>query len=197
MTHADMVRLLAVVAALSPAQRIDTHTADAWHAVIGDLAAADALEAVRVVARRQPYIAPADIAAQVAATRAARLAEADRTFAPTCDPDDVDAYRRQLHAHRAAYAAGNPPAQRPALPAGTLPGRDRQALDRKLAAVAGRLTTRRRRFESQLDGMTTVDDRQRAGLVAFAPHPFERADDGFCLVCGRYPADQRHGEVTS
>lgn len=86
MTPTDAVRLISIIKPLWPSMRLDEHTPDAWHVVLDDITLADALAAVRHLAKaRTGYIQPADIRRQVAAsvgllppTEAEGLAEAAR-----------------------------------------------------------------------------------------------------------------------
>lgn len=54
------------VKACCPQQAIDEYTPDAWHELLGHLELADCREAAVMVARRQPFVAPAEIIAEVA-----------------------------------------------------------------------------------------------------------------------------------
>jgi len=67
----DVARLCRYVQALSPAQRWTEYTPDAWADVLRPVHASydEAKAATAAVARRQPYIAPADIIAEIRAAR--------------------------------------------------------------------------------------------------------------------------------
>lgn len=68
MTPTEAVQLVAIVRQLWPSMKIDEYTPDAWHVVLDDLDLADALKAVRHLARsRSGYIMAADIRRRVAA----------------------------------------------------------------------------------------------------------------------------------
>ena len=67
MTHAETVLLTRYVKACCPQQAIDRYTPDAWHDLLGDLAPEDCRAAVVTVAKRQPFVAPAEIRAEVRA----------------------------------------------------------------------------------------------------------------------------------
>ena len=69
MTLKEVGMLLAYVAGACPSQKMNDLTGDAWHDILGHLEYDDCRAAVRVVGAKQPYIAPADIIAAVAATR--------------------------------------------------------------------------------------------------------------------------------
>lgn len=118
MTPVECVKLARLVKSVAPAQAFDEFTPDVWHALLSSLRFEDAAEAVRRVAQRQAFIAPADIIAEVRALRRGRLDRADATFVATCDPDDVEEYQRQLAAHRRRMGDDDAPTTRPALPAG-------------------------------------------------------------------------------
>ena len=70
MTPTETVMLTRYVAACCPQQAMDEYTPDAWHDLLGDLDLATAKAAVAAVARRQPFVAPAEIRAEIAAMRA-------------------------------------------------------------------------------------------------------------------------------
>jgi hypothetical protein len=111
-----MVILTRYVKACCPQQQIDDYTPDAWHDVIGDLPLADCREAVKTVVDRQPFVAPAEIRAEVRRIRAARLH--DFQYVPVPGDDDPRVYLEALRVQREAVASGlREPA--PALPAGT------------------------------------------------------------------------------
>ena len=74
MTPSETVLLARYVKACCPQQAIDDYTPDAWHDLIGDLPAADCREAAAAVARRQPFVSPAEIRTEVRRIRTDRLA---------------------------------------------------------------------------------------------------------------------------
>lgn len=57
------------VKACCPQQAIDEYTADAWHDLLEDVTFDEAKQAVIAVARRQPFVAPAEIISEVRFTR--------------------------------------------------------------------------------------------------------------------------------
>lgn len=107
MTPTQTVQLVAIVRQLWPSMKIDQHTPDAWHTALDDLDLADALAAVRYLARtRSGYVMPADIRRQVAAAAgllppteaealaaAAEVAGAQGLGASRLDPVTYEAYR--------------------------------------------------------------------------------------------------------
>ncbi|ASU81535.1 hypothetical protein CDO52_00890 [Nocardiopsis gilva YIM 90087] len=104
MTREQAVVLCRYVRACCPQQKIDDYTPNAWHDLIGDLDFDDCHEAVKTIARRQPFIAPAEIRAEVRRIRDDRLRDADRVL-PAADPDARD-YSRRFQEHLKALADG-------------------------------------------------------------------------------------------
>lgn len=123
MNNQEAVGLCRVVKALCPHQAIDEHTPDMWGLVLSDIRFEDAKTAVVNLAKRAPFIAPAEIVAEVKRIREKRLAE---TPEPS-PPDGLSAveYVKWLRAERAAIADGNPP---PPMPAIEAPRRDMRPL---------------------------------------------------------------------
>lgn len=115
MNPTETVRLTRIVASIAPAQKIDEYTADAWQPVLRDVPMVDALEAVRRLAQRQPFIATSDIVAEVKVIRRDRLDRADATFVYDGDADDVVGYKRALAAHRRSIGDGAEPPAAPEL----------------------------------------------------------------------------------
>lgn len=93
MTPTEAVLLTRYVEACCPQQRFDEYTADAWHDLLGDLTFEDCKQAAAAVARRQPFVAPAEIRAEVRAVREARIAAKP---IPALDAADEEQYRRAL-----------------------------------------------------------------------------------------------------
>ncbi|MGW3847142.1 zinc finger domain-containing protein [Streptomyces fagopyri] len=73
MTQDEAILLLEYVSAACPAQRIGEHTPDVWGELFEPYALDEARAAVLVVARQQPFVAPADVIAEVKARRAERI----------------------------------------------------------------------------------------------------------------------------
>ena len=74
MTPQETVLLAAYVKACCPQQAMGEYTPDAWHDLLGDLPLDDCRAAVMAVAKRQPFVAPAEIRAEVRKIRDDRLA---------------------------------------------------------------------------------------------------------------------------
>ncbi|MBK3631604.1 hypothetical protein ACGFNQ_02580 [Streptomyces asoensis] len=73
MTQDEAILLLEYVAAACPAQRIGEHTPDVWGELFAPYALDEARTAVLVVARQQPFVAPADVITEIKARRAERI----------------------------------------------------------------------------------------------------------------------------
>lgn len=131
MTPTEAVRLIAFVTQISPAQKFDEFTADAWHTLLEDVPFGDSLEAVKRIGRRQPFVAPADVIAEVKVIRRERLDRADASFVYCGDPDDTVEYQRQLQAHRRAIGDGAEPIM-PALERGRPTDRELQIVFRRV-----------------------------------------------------------------
>lgn len=65
MTNEETVLLTRYVKACCPQQAIDRYTPDAWHDLLGDLALNECRAAAAAIARRQPFVAPSEIIAEV------------------------------------------------------------------------------------------------------------------------------------
>jgi hypothetical protein len=114
----ETTALLALVSQIMPAQKIDEFTPDAWTLVLEDVTFDDARQAVVAVAKRAPFVAPAEIIAEVKRMRRDRL-DASPEAIPDADPDDEAAYRRALREGRMKVAEGRTPRNVAALVAGT------------------------------------------------------------------------------
>lgn len=104
----EMGLLVRSVKALCPAQKFDEFTPDAWLDVVGDLDYDEAYEAMRSLARKQPFIGPSDIVSEIADTRRGRASWApgaaraalEAAIPAADDPDDWRSYIRELRAGR-------------------------------------------------------------------------------------------------
>lgn len=104
------------VKACCPQQAVDEYTPDAWHDLIGDLRFEDCREAVKAIAGRQPFVAPAEIRTEVKKIRERRLH--DFQYVPVPGDENTAVYLKNLREQRAAVADGlREPA--PAIGAGT------------------------------------------------------------------------------
>jgi hypothetical protein len=116
-TPDETVVLARYVRALCPRQKFDEYTPDAWHDVLADFGLADARAAAAAVARKQPFVSPAEIIAEI---RKQRDDRADgfqgpglSAEVPDADPDDVQAYLSALRGLRTRAADGLPTKRRP------------------------------------------------------------------------------------
>ena len=75
MTPDEAVALCRFTAACCPQQKFDAYTPDAWGLLLADVRFIDAKDAVVKVARKQPWVSPAEIIAEVKKARAKRIAE--------------------------------------------------------------------------------------------------------------------------
>jgi len=117
----EAVMLARYVRALCPQQKFDEYTADAWGDVLANHDFDACKQAAISLGRKQPFIAPAEIIAEVQRGRDERLD--DFQYEP--DPDESPAeYIANRRAQMAAVAAGH---RAPALPAP--PKADRPALE--------------------------------------------------------------------
>lgn len=73
MTQDEAILLLEYVSAACPAQRIGEFTPDVWGELFAPYSLDESRRAVLVVARQQPFIAPADVIAEIKARRAERI----------------------------------------------------------------------------------------------------------------------------
>src|SRR5215469_11675087 len=74
MNRKQVVLLTRTVAAACPQQVIDDYTPDAWFDLLGDLGFDECRLALAAVAKRQPFVAPSEIRAEVKRAREQRLA---------------------------------------------------------------------------------------------------------------------------
>ena len=105
MTPEETLVLTRYVKACCPQQAIDKYTPEAWHDLLGDLSLEDCRAAVVTVAKRQPFVAPAEIRAEVRAIRDQRLDAGEKFLDP---PSGLDgpAYQQWLINARRRIADG-------------------------------------------------------------------------------------------
>ena len=110
MTPQETVLLTEYVRACCPQQAIGEYTSDAWYDLLGDLPLADCKAAVAEVARRQPFVAAAEIRAEVKRIRQERIIDAGDVPAPPPELlDDPRAYGAALATAATAIADGRDP----------------------------------------------------------------------------------------
>jgi hypothetical protein len=106
----EAVALARYVHAVCPQQKFDEYTADTWGDVLGDLEFEDCKRAVIEIARRQPWVAPAEIIAEVKRNRTGRLDYFQ--YEPTPGETAVE-FTHNLRAQIAATIDGHRPPQLP------------------------------------------------------------------------------------
>jgi hypothetical protein len=105
-TPSETVALTRYVKACCPQQQIDQYTPDAWFDLLGDLSMADCHEAVKVIGKRQPFIAPAEIRAEVRRIRNDRLARHPAPAPPSELADEPGRYKAVAEASVRQIADG-------------------------------------------------------------------------------------------
>lgn len=98
MTPEEVVLLAGYVHALCPAQKFDAYTPDAWADVFDDVpqyTLADCREGAARVAARQPFVAPAEIIAEVRKIREQRLTDFQYEPRPGETGEESAARRRE------------------------------------------------------------------------------------------------------
>lgn len=134
MSPQEAVAIARLVKACCPQQAWDEYTGDAYHDLLGDLRFEDCRAAVVDLGKRQVFIAPAEVRAEVKRIRTARLTQHEILDPPPgLDPDATSAYSRWLDVTRQAIADGEVPPTPPELPTRTMP--DMHALMPKVDAV--------------------------------------------------------------
>lgn len=117
MSPEETVVLARYVRALCPQQKFDEYTPDAWHDVLADFRLEDARAAAAAVARRQPFVSPAEIIAEITQIRSDRATDFQGpglpAEVPDADPDDVQAYLSALRGMRTRAADGLEMKKRP------------------------------------------------------------------------------------
>jgi hypothetical protein len=106
-TREECVNLTRYVGEICPQQKIGNLTGLAWHDVIGHLDFAEAKKAAAAISARQPFVAPSEIIAEVAAARSVYRPHSNACRAKdhgdcrvtwcscTCHPDAVAALTSQ------------------------------------------------------------------------------------------------------
>jgi hypothetical protein len=94
MTPTEAAKLCAFAGQCFPQQKINEFTPDAWGLILEDIRFDDAHEALVRLARKQPFVSPAEIIREVKKIRAKRIDEYGPITPPAdLDPDDTAAYR--------------------------------------------------------------------------------------------------------
>lgn len=112
MNPEEAVKLCRLTQACCPAQKFDAYTPDAWMDLLSDIRFEDAEAAVKAVARKQPFVSPSEIRAEVRMVRSKRIAdEVVHALHPPADldPDDAKAYIAWLSGAIRALGDGEVP----------------------------------------------------------------------------------------
>lgn len=110
MTPDETVMLARYVRALCPQQKFDEFTPDAWHDVLEDFSLLECRSAAAEMARRQPFVSPAEIIAVIRQRRGDNARDIQGpglpAAIPDADPDDVEAYLAAVREQRTKAALG-------------------------------------------------------------------------------------------
>ncbi|WP_422652282.1 zinc finger domain-containing protein [Embleya scabrispora] len=104
MDEVEAVDLVRWVQALCPQQHIDRLTGEAWFEVLEPFDFEECKAAATVCAREKPFVAPAEIIAEVRRVHAERLASL--VLYEPAPGEDVEGYLERLRAQIAAVASG-------------------------------------------------------------------------------------------
>lgn len=117
MNAIESLTLTRFVRAVCPQQKFDEYTPDFWFKLLGDLNFADCEEALIELGKRQTFVSPAEIRAEVKRIRNGRLERAFEDM-PELDAhrDDVNAWLAALRDGRRRTADGELQTDRPDLP---------------------------------------------------------------------------------
>lgn len=106
MTSEEVVILTKYVKSMCPQQHMDTYTPDAWEDALSDLELFECRRAACEIAKRQPFIAPSEIRAEVRRIRDERLAHATLS-APSAEiADEPGQYQQAIRAQVRRIADG-------------------------------------------------------------------------------------------
>lgn len=109
MNSQEAAALCRYTKACCPQQKFDEWTPDAWFDLLGDVPFQVAKAAVVEVAKRQPFVSPAEIRAQVGATHRRVAAEVGHVTPPWQLAEEPAREQRWLKDYRAAIASGESP----------------------------------------------------------------------------------------
>jgi hypothetical protein len=100
----EAVVITRYVRALCPQQKFDEYTADAWIDVLAPYTLDDCKRSAALIAGRQPFVAPAEIVAEVKKLRNARLEGFQ--YEPVDGDDNPKVYLENYRAQRELVANG-------------------------------------------------------------------------------------------
>lgn len=110
-----MVTLTRYIKALCPQQAIDGFTPIVWHDVLGHLELAECREAAIAVSRRQPFIAPAELVAEIAAKRSVGMPHSNACREGDCRECRVSWCNCTCHPAAVEAVTAPDPGPRPAI----------------------------------------------------------------------------------
>ena len=96
MNPLEAATLCKLAKAACPQQAIDEYTPDAWFPLLDDLRFEDAKDALFAVVKRQPFVAPAEIRAEVRRIRHDRIITYGPLPEPPVDADESGKYAFEL-----------------------------------------------------------------------------------------------------
>ncbi|TXL91623.1 hypothetical protein [Streptomyces sp. IB2014 016-6] len=118
MNQDEAIMLLEYVSAACPAQRVGEFTPDVWGELLAPYDLTDARAAVLAVARRQPFVSPAEIITEIKERREERIALANVVY--DGDPAETGIESaRSVRALLRAAASGQIPPRTPSAALGT------------------------------------------------------------------------------
>lgn len=96
MTPTEAAKLCAFAGQCFPQQKINEFTPDAWGLILEEIRYSDAQEALVRLARKQPFVSPAEIIAEVKKIRAKRISEHGPIIPPAgLDPIETVEWLKQ------------------------------------------------------------------------------------------------------
>jgi len=109
-------KILAYVAGACPQQQMNPLTPDAWHDILGHLEYGECRDAARVIAARQPWVAPSEIIREIADARCATMRQSSACRDGDCGSCRASWCAHTCHPGAVDAIAGPPPAPRPMPP---------------------------------------------------------------------------------
>lgn len=107
MNAQEAATLCRAARSVCPQQKFDEFTPDFWHPLLADIGFEDAKHALIEVAKRQPFVSPAEIRNQVALTNRARKRELPPVVPPRELADDPRVESQWIKAWGDAFIAGH------------------------------------------------------------------------------------------
>lgn len=100
--------LVAYVAGACPQQKMNELTPDAWHDILGHLEHEECKNAARLVAARQPFVAPSEIIREIADARCSRMPQSACCRGGDCRGCQVSWCSHSCHPDAVDSIAGPP-----------------------------------------------------------------------------------------